>query len=399
MYLENISICKAALICAFALASGAVAASDLKLSYEPESKAERKTAPLIARASADVDTPLRLEYELSAHVERMAQTTQELRNIVETMPGPGLPTVKTTVMPTEKFASPIAETMVRLKRVEQLIADISHIIAAMPFTGKDNPGSPPIAPLPPLAPAAPTSPTPPAAPASPVVASTPDAPKAPVAEAPAPMAKTQVEPPKTEPVSVSATLPDSTIRAIWLAAGGIFAVLLGTQLRRMYMRRRPTTKQLAASIEAPPLKDEAIELADVMTSMGMGDGAAEALVQRIKANPRQSLSHWLKLLEVYRQNGQKRQFEQAKGEIRLAFNVNAGDWDVNDSSAEENTSLENFSHVAAQLKKLWPRPECAEYLLSLLADNRQGSRVGFPLAVVEEIVLLLAVLRPLSEES
>ena len=34
-----------------------------------------------------------------------------------------------------------------------------------------------------------------------------------------------------------------------------------------------------------------------------------------------------------------------------------------------------------------------EYLLSLLADNREGKRAGFPLPVIEEIVLLLAVLR------
>ena len=60
----------------------------------------------------------------------------------------------------------------------------------------------------------------------------------------------------------------------------------------------------------------------------------------------------------------------------------------------ENPSLESYSHVTTTLKKLWPTPQCAEYLLSLLADNRQGTRVGFPLPVVEEIVLLLAVLRP-----
>jgi pilus assembly protein FimV len=41
-----------------------------------------------------------------------------------------------------------------------------------------------------------------------------------------------------------------------------------------------------------------------------------------------------------------------------------------------------------------PRKTCAEYLLSLLADYRDGRRDGFPLQVVEEIVLLLAMLRP-----
>ena len=162
----------------------------------------------------------------------------------------------------------------------------------------------------------------------------------------------------------------------------------------MYIRRRPTAKQHAASIDAPPLKDEALELADVMTSMGMSDGAAEALVQRIKENPRQSLMHWLKLLEVYRQNGQKRQYEQAKSDIRRNFNVDAGDWEADAGSSDENPSLESYSHVTTTLKKLWPTPQCTEYLLSLLADNRQGTRVGFPPPVVEEIVLLLAVLRP-----
>ena len=351
---------RATLFSAALLAASVCAATDLQLSYDVGSKqsdAAARTPPEpVARALIEADTPLRLEYELTKRVEHMTQTTQELRAIVESMPGPGLGPDDTQPPPPQKFASPLDETLTRLNHVEQLVADISRIIEAMPLSG-----------------------TAVKAPATSV----------PVVKAAAPSPKRAPVPAPTEETPLAIT----TTRAVLLICGGLVAAILARHLRRMYMRRRPTAKQLAATIEPPPLKDEAIELADVMASMGLADGAAQALVQSIQANPRQSLSHWLKLLDVYRQTGQQKQFEEATEKIRSSFNVKPGSWDDKDGSAERKTSLESYPHIAAQLKKLWPKPECTEYLLSLLADNREGKRAGFPLSVVEEIVLLLSVLR------
>jgi hypothetical protein len=134
----------------------------------------------------------------------------------------------------------------------------------------------------------------------------------------------------------------------------------------------------------------AIELANIMTSMGLTDSAAKTLVEHIRENPRESLQHWLKLLELHRLNGNRAEFERSADEMRQHFNVQADDWAA--GSARGRTSLENYPHIRSHVVKLWPRPECATLLQSLLMDNREGTRVGFPLPVAEEILLLIAIL-------
>jgi len=276
------------------------------------------------------------------------------------MPGPGLAGDNSPAPPPIEFASPLQETITRLNHVDQLIADIARILEAMPYSGMAVSAAKPASPVGELQPAPPA-----ALPPTPLPTQTPNNP-----------------------------LPPSTMRAIWLGLGGIIAALLARQLRKIYLCRKPSVKEMAATIDAPPIKDEALELADVMTSMGMADGAAEALVKSIQANPRQSLMHWLKLLDVYRKSGQREQFDKATEEMRKVFNVEAGAWDNRQKQRLPDKSLEDYPHIAAQLKKLWPTAEGAEYLLSLLADNRDAKRDGFPLQVIEEIVLLLAMLRP-----
>ncbi|HZV53371.1 MAG TPA: hypothetical protein VFF82_00405, partial [Rhodocyclaceae bacterium] len=65
----------------------------------------------------------------------------------------------------------------------------------------------------------------------------------------------------------------------------------------------------------------AIELANIMTSMGLAESAAQTLVEHIRENPRQSLGHWLKLLELHRLNGNRTEFERSANEMRQHFNV------------------------------------------------------------------------------
>lgn len=323
-----------------------------------------------------IEPKLRLEYELTTRIARMNQTASELRTIIEALPGPGLTAEQTiAVAPaTLVYASPIDETLARVAHLEQLIADITRIISALPFAAATTPKTEAVT-ASVVAPAVP-----------PVVVPKPAPPPKPA------MMPVPTPPPLPTPIS-DALKSTTTIRGILLLVGGLFAAILAIAMRRRFLRRRPSRKQLAASIETPLLKDEALELADVMTSMGMAEGAAQTLVESIRANPRQALTHWLRLLDVYRQTGKQAEFEKAAGEMRAGFNVEPGSWDGKNNHENKNASLENYPHIAGQLKKLWPTSECAEFLLSLLADNRDGKRAGFPLPVVEEIVLLLAILR------
>ncbi len=134
----------------------------------------------------------------------------------------------------------------------------------------------------------------------------------------------------------------------------------------------------------------AIELANIMTSMGLAESAAQTLVEHIRENPRESLPQWLKLLEIHRLNGNRTEFERSATELRQHFNVQPDDWSA--GGAHGRTSLESYPHIRSQVVKMWRKPECAKLLRALLLDNREGTRVGFPLPVAEEILLLIAIL-------
>lgn len=343
------------------------AGSGLQLAYNTVPRHDKHIAAPVSRTETDNYVPLRLEYEMVMRVEKMIGTTKEIHAIIEAMPGPKLPVNVPPAPPPPPvhYATPIEETRARLDHVAQMIEDVTRLIEAMPPA--DGTGASPAQAAQDISAAPP-----------PVMALWPG-------PGPAP------EPDK--PVMTT------TVRAVILISSGLMAAVLGYYLRRRFLRRRPTLKAIAAAIEPPPLKDDAIELADVLISMGIAGGAAQALVERIQANPRQALSHWLKLLEVYRHNGKRAEFEHAVEEIRATFNVYPGSWNASRNiRPRPKTSLESYPHIAMQLKKLWPSPTCVDYLLSLLADNRDGKRIGFPVVVVEEIILLLAVLRSILSE-
>ena len=354
------------LIALAAFATPVHAGTGLQLSYGMATKHEKRIAAPSTRTDLAIYAPLRLEYELITHVERMTETTRELHAIIEAMPGPNLPVDKTPPPPPVHYASPLEETLARLGHVAQLIEDITRIIEAMPPAGAvasaNERGS--VATL--------SQPRP-------AIAALPVAPHPALPPQPVPV------PEPDNPTLATA------LRAAVLIGGGLIAAALGIYLRRWFMRKRPTRKQLAASIEPPPLRDEALELADVMISMGLAEGAIKTLIERIRSKPRQALSHRLKLLDVYRRSHKQTEFNNAVEEIHTIFNVHPGSWNDNENNTASKASLECYPHIVRQLENLWPTPECEDYLLSLLADNRAGTRTGFPVSVAEEIILLLAI--------
>lgn len=146
----------------------------------------------------------------------------------------------------------------------------------------------------------------------------------------------------------------------------------------------------AGSSGAGKSQEQALELAEIMLAMGLGQGAAQTLTEQIRNEPKQGLRNWLKLLEIHRKTGQQQEFEHSAEELRQHFNVLPEDWQV---QAEASRSIESYPHIAARLIELWGKPACATYLGNLLDDNRDGVRTGFPQSVAEELLLLVAILR------
>lgn len=135
-----------------------------------------------------------------------------------------------------------------------------------------------------------------------------------------------------------------------------------------------------------------LQLAEIMLSMGLEQGAAQALTEYIEANPRHAVYHWLKLLGIYRSRGLQKEFAETAEKLRAHFNIQAEEWAKTDTS--EGPALEKFSRVSEHVQKIWSQTEeCTKYLRHLLEDNRDGARAGFPQAVAEEILLLVEILK------
>ncbi|MDP3513286.1 MAG: hypothetical protein Q8S20_11095 [Sulfuritalea sp.] len=170
---------------------------------------------------------------------------------------------------------------------------------------------------------------------------------------------------------------------------------------------REAARQPAAAARAPARAasgppetglEPTLQLAEIMLSMGLEQGAAQALVEYTEANPRHALYHWLKLLGIYRKRGLNREFAETAEQLRKNFNIQA-EFSVGTDTGEAPT-LEKFSRVAEHVQTIWARPqECIDYLRRLLEDNRDGARAGFPQSVAEEIILLIEILKEETPDS
>lgn len=136
----------------------------------------------------------------------------------------------------------------------------------------------------------------------------------------------------------------------------------------------------------------AVELADIMMSFGRLQGAADTLAEFIQGNPRQAISPWLKLLDVYRAAGLRGEFDELSRQLNKTFNVRRVSWENYDTLRNTSLSLENMPHIVARLQALWGSRECQAYIQQLLRDNRDGSRQGLPFVVIDDLLVLEGVL-------
>lgn len=138
--------------------------------------------------------------------------------------------------------------------------------------------------------------------------------------------------------------------------------------------------------------DSAVELAEIMMSFGRVQGAAQTLADFIRVNPKQAVKPWIKLLEVYRAADMRTEYEALCSRLNKTFNVRPAAWDEFELARQAPDSLEGLPHIVDRLTGCWGRRECQAFLHTLLRDNRQGTRTGFPLAIIDEILLLLGIL-------
>jgi hypothetical protein len=146
-----------------------------------------------------------------------------------------------------------------------------------------------------------------------------------------------------------------------------------------------------ANEEAPPSHEHVLELAEIMVSFGRSEGAAQTLSEFLRDYPKESLIPWLKLLDLYHKGGRRGEYDDLAPKLNRAFNVKVPDWE-HFTGPITSESVEQFAHIMARVNATWPNQECLDYLTELLRDNRAGTRVGFPLGVIDDILLLKSML-------
>lgn len=146
-----------------------------------------------------------------------------------------------------------------------------------------------------------------------------------------------------------------------------------------------------ANEEAPPSHEHVLELAEIMMSFGRSEGAAQTLSEFLRDYPKESLIPWLKLLDLYHKGGRRGEYDDLAPKLNRAFNVKVPDWE-HFTGPITSESVEQFAHIMARVNATWPNQECLDYLTELLRDNRAGTRVGFPLGVIDDILLLKSML-------
>lgn len=137
--------------------------------------------------------------------------------------------------------------------------------------------------------------------------------------------------------------------------------------------------------------DSALELAEIMLSFGRVQGAAQTLSDYIQANPRQAIRPWLKLLEVYHGAGMHAEFDTVVEQFHRNFNVQKISWDEYPQDLA-CASLEDLPHLVHEVISSWGSHGCLVMLQAHLQDNREGTRMGFPIGVVDDIATLVALL-------
>ncbi len=133
--------------------------------------------------------------------------------------------------------------------------------------------------------------------------------------------------------------------------------------------------------------------AKMLMAQGSAEDAMEHLKWAIRAKSKVGINVWLYLLEILRQQNLKLDFEKFAFEMHQNFNVVTPLWEQRTVPVVVAQSLEDFPYIVKFLTTKWPNEKIIPYLEKLIQDNRGGERSGFSQAVIEEILLLIVVLK------
>ncbi len=153
-----------------------------------------------------------------------------------------------------------------------------------------------------------------------------------------------------------------------------------------------TTPLVKAARQTESRLEATLEEARLLMGINRTSDAIAHLKLATESHPKTSIHLWLYLLEIFRKLNLQQDFEHYATGLHETFNVIAPAWQDTEIAMVVAQSLEEFPHIMEKLYSTWPDDAAVVYLRGLITDNRGGERTGFGKAVLNEILLLIAVL-------
>jgi hypothetical protein len=140
--------------------------------------------------------------------------------------------------------------------------------------------------------------------------------------------------------------------------------------------------------------EELIDLeqqAEFFVVLGQDDAAIDLLMGHIRSSGGTSPLPYLKLLEVYRRQGDRESYERTRERFNHRFNAYAPDWDAD---LQHGRSLVEYPGVMQRLQAHWPEPLDTMAELEALMFKRDDGEL-FELPAYREVLFLYSMARDL----
>ncbi|HSW21770.1 MAG TPA: hypothetical protein VLJ62_03300 [Burkholderiaceae bacterium] len=140
--------------------------------------------------------------------------------------------------------------------------------------------------------------------------------------------------------------------------------------------------------------EELIDLeqqAEFFVVLGQDDAAIDLLMGHIRSSGGTSPLPYLKLLEIYRRQGDRESYERTRERFNHRFNAYAPDWD---SDLQHGRSLDEYPGVMQRLRASWSNPLDTMAELEALMFRRDGGEL-FELPAYREVLFLYSMARDL----
>lgn len=169
---------------------------------------------------------------------------------------------------------------------------------------------------------------------------------------------------------------------------------LATDARGAALRERNPLSLGTGVPQRPVSVEELLDLdqqVDFFIVLGQAQSAVDLLLSHVRATGGANALPYLRLLQIYRQQGDEEAFERTRDRFNQRFNAQAPDW-RGDLAA--GRCLEQYPDIIVRLQRAWPQPLRAETELESLLLRRDDLE-PFDLPAFHDILTLHALVRDL----